>query len=122
MTEKKSKRTFKSKEAEENVRKHQFGQPGGNKQGDPSVAVDQREFYRWAETKATEDELKQYVSDKEKPYARRKFIMTMQAAAEMRDFFELTNQTHGQPKQKIEVDEMPKFNIRFFSNDNDTDE
>lgn len=116
-TKKRKSNEPKTPEAAARKRKHQFGQPDGNKQCSQSVATSQREFYRWVETQATEKELKEYVSDDKKPYARRKFIMTIQAAAEMRDFFDLTNQTHGQPKQQIEVDNVRKLNINIFGDE-----
>ena len=117
-TKKRKSNEPKTPEAAARKRKHQFGQPEGNKQCSQSVATSQREFYRWVETQATEKELKEYVSNDKNPYARRKFIMTIQAAAEMRDFFDLTNQTHGQPKQQIEVDNVRKLNINIFGDEN----
>lgn len=101
----------KSPEAAERERAHQFGQPGGNRTGNPSVAASQREFYRWCETQATEQELKDYVRDSKKPYARRKFVASLQKCETVQDFFDLTNQTHGMPKQVIEETNLPAVNI-----------
>ena len=101
----------KSPEAAERERRHQFGQPEGNKLGDPRKAVNQREFYRWAESKATEEELKAYVQDANNPFARRRFVAALVKCDTVQDFFDLTNQTHGQPKQVIEQTSLPAVNI-----------
>lgn len=105
------KHKFSSEEARERERVHQFGQPNGNKQGDPRTAVNQREFYRWCETVATEDELREYVQDNSKPMARRKFVASLMRCDTVQDFFDLTNQTHGQPKQTIEQTSLPEIKI-----------
>ena len=101
----------KSPEAAERERRHQFGQPEGNKLGDPRKAANQRDFYRWAEGKATEEELKAYVQDTANPYARRRFVAALVKCDTVQDFFELTNQTHGQPKQTIEQTNLPEVQI-----------
>lgn len=101
----------KSPEAAERERKHQFGQPGANPIGNPSTAVNQREFYRWCETKATEEELREYVRDESKPMARRKFVAALVKCETVQDFFDLTNQTHGQPKQVIEQTNLPDVRV-----------
>lgn len=101
----------KSPEAAERERRHQFGQPEGNKQGNPSTAVNQREFYRWCESQATEQELREYVRDESKPMARRKFVAALMGCNTVQDFFDLTNQTHGQPKQVIEQTNLPDVRI-----------
>ena len=88
-----------------------FGAPNGNKRCDPTAAVQQREFYRWVESVATEDELKEYVKDKSNPYVRRLYIMKVQKAASIRDLHDITNQVHGLPKQTIEMAEPPKIEI-----------
>lgn len=98
---------YKSPEAEAREKRHQFGQPEANKQCDPRKAVNQRDFYRWCESQATEQELKEYVKDNTKPYARRKFVAALNQCETVQDFFDLTNQTHGQPKQVIEAVEAP---------------
>lgn len=100
-----------SPEAAERERRHQFGQPEGNKLGDPRKAVNQRDFYRWAESKATEEELKAYAKDTANPYARRKFVAALVKCDTVQDFFDLTNQTHGQPKQVIEQTNLPDVQI-----------
>lgn len=101
----------KSPESAERERRHQFGQPEGNKTCDGHTAASQREFYRWCETKATEDELREYVKDKTKPVARRKFVAALMNCDTVQDFFDLTNQTHGQPKQVIEQTSLPQIEI-----------
>ena len=101
----------KSPEAAERERRHQFGQPEGNKQGNPSTAVNQREFYRWCESQATEQELREYVRDEIKPMARRKFVAALMGCNTVQDFFDLTNQTHGQPKQVIEQTNLPDVRV-----------
>lgn len=101
----------KSQEAAERERRHQFGQPEGNKQGNPSTAVNQREFYRWCESQATEQELREYVRDESKPMARRKFVAALMGCNTVQDFFDLTNQTHGQPKQVIEQTNLPDVRV-----------
>lgn len=100
-----------SPEAADRERRHQFGQPDGNKLGDPRKAVNQRDFYRWAESKATEEELKAYVQDANNPFARRRFVAALVKCDTVQDFFDLTNQTHGQPKQVIEQTSLPAVNI-----------
>lgn len=105
------KHQFKSPEAAERERRHQFGQPEGNKLGDPRKAVNQRDFYRWAESKATEEELKEYVKDANNPFARRRFVAALVKCDTVQDFFDLTNQTHGQPKQVIEQTNLPEVQI-----------
>lgn len=102
---------YTSPEAAERERRHQFGQPDGNKLGDPRKAVNQRDFYRWAESKATEEELKAYVNDANNPFARRRFVAALVKCNTVQDFFDLTNQTHGQPKQVIEQTNLPEVNI-----------
>lgn len=82
---------------------HSFGGPKANRSGNPSTAVAQREFYRWVETQATEDELQAYVRDKTKPLLRRRFIQVFMAAESVKDFCEVTNQTHGKPREDINI-------------------
>jgi len=101
----------KSPEAAERERRHQFGQPEGNKQGNPSTAVNQREFYRWCESQATEQELREYLRDEINPMARRKFVAALMGCNTVQDFFDLTNQTHGQPKQVIEQTNLPDVRV-----------
>ena len=105
------KHQFKSEEARQRERRHQFGQPEGNKLGDPRKAVEQREFYRWAESKATEDEFKAYIQDEKNPFVRRRFMAALVKCDTVQDFFDLTNQTHGQPKQVIEQTNLPEVQI-----------
>ena len=101
----------KSEESRKRESAHWFGQPNGNQVGDPRKAVNQREFYRWCESEATEDELKAYVLDESKPYARRKFVQSLVQCNTVQDFFDLTNQTHGQPKQVVEQTNLPTVEI-----------
>lgn len=108
---------YKTPESEARARAHQFGQPGGNKPGDQSAAVSMRSFYRWVESEATEEELTAYVNDMTKPYVRRKFVAAMTAAETPQDFFDLTNQTHGAPKQVIETVDAPTIIIDLGEDD-----
>ena len=87
----------------------QFGGIRGNPRGNPSTAVAQREFYRWVETQATESELKEYVADKSKPLIRRRFIQVFLKADSVRDFCEVTDQTHGKPNVKVQLEAPPKI-------------
>lgn len=92
----------------------QFGQPGGNPQCPGSVAANQREFYRWVESKATKDELEAYAADESKPALRRNFVAACLNAINQLDprlYFDLTNQTHGLPKQVIEQTTLPEVTI-----------
>lgn len=101
----------KSEESAARERAHQFGQPGGNPRCDGSVAANQRAFYRWCETEATQEELQSYANDTSKPYARRKFVSALTNCQSVGDFFDLTNQTHGLPKQVIEQTSLPEVTI-----------
>lgn len=108
-------RKYKSAESKAREAAHHFGKAGGNPICPQSIAGNQREFYRWAETIATEEELRKYSADKSHPYARRKFVdLLLSPAEDMEDMFALTNQTHGAPKQRIEVQSLPKVSIEFF--------
>lgn len=102
---------YKSPEAAAREKAHQFGQPNGNKPQTGKNAVAMREFYRWCESVATQEELQAYAMDENKPYARRKFVMALTNCAAVQDFFDLTNQTHGMPKQVIEQVEPPTIVI-----------
>lgn len=101
----------KSPEAAAREREHQFGQPNGNKIGDPVKAGSQRAFYAWCEKEATLEELEEYVRDARNPYARRKFVQALKKCQTVQDFFDLTNQTHGMPKQVVEQTDLPRINI-----------
>lgn len=101
----------KSEESAARESAHWFGQPNGNKPCEPSTAASQRAFYRWVETDATEQELSDYVKDTRNPYARRKFVAALQRCDTVQDFFDLTNQTHGMPKQVIEETSLPAIEI-----------
>ncbi len=106
------KHKHKSPESAARESEHWFGKPNGNPIGNPSTAVNQREFYRWAETVATEEELRAYKNDKTKPYTRRHFVELLLTRCEsLQDVFDLTNQTHGQPKQVIEQTNLPLVEI-----------
>lgn len=89
----------------------QFGGPRANTQCAKSVAVNQREFYRWCESKATIEELKEYADDESKPVVRRNFVKALLRCNKIQDYFDLTNQTHGAPKQTVETIETPVVNI-----------
>ena len=94
---------YKSEESKARESAHWFGSDGGNKIGKQSTATDQREFYRWVETKATREELMAYANDESKPQARRMFVNALLKCDRVQDFFDLTNQTHGKPKEQVEV-------------------
>lgn len=107
----------KTPEAAARKREHQFGQPNANRSGNQSAAVAQREFYRWVESQATEQELREYVADTKNPYMRRKFIMAYQEAHDVQDFIAVTNQVHGAPKQVVELQDMPTIECKVFGED-----
>lgn len=94
-----------------------FGQPNGNPRANPSVAVAQREFYRWVETQATEEEIKAYMKDTTKPFARRKFVELYFKSKRVEEVLAVTNQTHGMPKQTIGINEAPEISINFGKNE-----
>ena len=92
----------------------QFGQPGGNPPCQGSVAANQREFYRWVESKASEEELNAYAADTTKPALRRNFVKAVLNTINAGDpglYFDLTNQTHGLPKQTVEQTSLPEVVI-----------
>lgn len=91
----------------------QFGGPRANPQYHQALASNQRTFYRWVETEASIEELQDYVKDKTKPAIRRKFVKAMLDCKKAQDFFDLTNQTHGMPKQQVEVTELPSITINL---------
>lgn len=101
----------KSPEAAAREREHQFGQPNGNKIGDPVKAGSQRAFYAWCEKDATENQLTDYILDDKNPIARRRFAAALLKCNTVQDFFDLTNQTHGMPKQVVEQTDLPRINI-----------
>lgn len=94
---------YKSEESKARESAHWFGSDGGNKIGKQSTATDQREFYRWVETRATRAELLEYANDESKPQSRRMFVSALLKCKRVQDFFDLTNQTHGKPKEQVEV-------------------
>lgn len=91
----------------------QFGGVRGNTPCAHSVATNQRLFYKWVETEASIEELKDYAKDESKPAIRRKFVKAMLDCKKAQDFFDLTNQTHGLPKQQIEITELPTIEINL---------
>lgn len=94
---------YKSEESKARESAHWFGVKGGNEICQKSIATNQREFYRWCETKATEEELLAYLNDKKNPIARKNFVASLLKCNSLHDFFELTNQTHGKPKEQVEI-------------------
>ena len=94
---------YKSEEAKARESAHWFGAKGGNEICQKSIATNQREFYRWCESKATIEELQAYANDESKPAARRMFVKSLLKCEKVQDFFDLTNQTHGKPKEQVEV-------------------
>ena len=103
----------KTPEAEARQRAHQFGQPNGNTP-QYKAGGSMRAFYNWCENVATENELNEYVSNETNPKARRKFVAALMNCTRIQDFFELTNQTHGYPKQIVETQELPPINCEIF--------
>lgn len=103
----KKEHSYKTPEAAEREKRHQFGQPNGNKICPQNIAVNQREFYKWVEQSATLEELNAYADDETKPAIRRNFVRAMLSAKSVAEHFALTNQVHGLPKQSIEVDNKP---------------
>lgn len=102
----------KTAEAASRKRAHQFGQPGANPQGNPGAAVDVRKFLRWAETEATEEELRAYANYKANPFFKRRMCeLLLNKLLDVRDVSEMLNQTHGQPKQVIEQTSLPAIEI-----------
>lgn len=96
-------RIYKSEETKARESAHHFGANGGNKIGNPSAAAKQREFYRWVENVATERDLLDYAADESKPAARRRFVRALFKCKRIQDFFDLTNQIHGKPKEQVEI-------------------
>lgn len=96
-------RNYKSEETKARESAHHFGANGGNKIGNPSAAAKQREFYRWVEMVATEKDLTDYMNDESKPASRRRFVQALLKCERIQDFFDLTNQTHGKPKEQVEI-------------------
>ena len=94
---------YKSEESRAREQAHWFGQPNGNKAMPSAEARSMRDFYRWVESVATQEELEKYVANKANPYARRRFIQAITGTVSLHDFFELTDQTHGKPKEQVEV-------------------
>lgn len=109
----------KTAEAAARVKEHQFGQPNGNRRGDPSAATAQREFYRWVMTKATEEELNAYLRDKSNPMFRRSFIRTWLKSDQVGDYIMVTNQIYGMPRQEVEVQSLPQLNCNVFGVDDE---
>lgn len=109
-------KNYHSEEARQREREHWFGQPNGNKPN-PFLGGSMRTFYQWCESKATEQELREYAMDESKPAARRKFVLALLGCERVQDFFDLTNQTHGQPKQVVEVQELPSIDCKIFGDE-----
>lgn len=105
---------FRSPESQARQEAHRFGAPNGNPICPPQVATQQREFYRWVETRATINDLKAYVEDETKPAARRQFVQCLLKCNKVQDFFDLTNQTHGLPRQEVSISAPDKIEIEFF--------
>lgn len=102
-----------SEEAENRQAETRFGGVRGNPQCHNSMARNQRIFYAWVETEASIEELQAYADDVSKPIIRRNFVKAMLKCKKAQDFFDLTNQTHGLPKQQIEITELPTIEINF---------
>lgn len=124
MTEikKRAKNAPKTPEALERQKKHWFGQPEAN----PHISNNSmRNFYRWVESVATMQELRDYIADKANPYVRRRFIQCFMKCEKVSDFFELTNQTHGYPKSEVQAVQRVEIELTHdvapVDNDNDND-
>lgn len=104
---------YTSDAAREREQAHWFGRKGGNIPGKISDARDQRKFYRWCEAEATEDQLQSYILDESQPLVRRNFVAALLQCKKVQDFFDLTNQTQGLPKQSIELEAPPEITIEF---------
>ena len=94
---------YKSEESRAREQAHWFGQPNGNKAMPSAEARSMRDFYRWVESVATQEELEKYVANKTNPYARHKFIQAIKGTVTLHDFYEHKDQTHGKPKEQVEV-------------------
>lgn len=110
-------------EAEERQRAHLFG-IGQDPRNVNRITM--REFYRWVESEATIEDLKAYVKDKSKPVVRQRFVKAFLDCATIDNFFALTNQTHGYPKQEVAKIDDIRVSIIFDGeveqpNDNGTD-
>lgn len=110
-------RKYKSAESKAREAAHHFGKPGGNPMCPQSIAGNQREFYRWVESIATEKELRDYIADKTHPWSRIHFCELWLNNTELDEVFVMTNQTHGAPKQPIEVQSLPKVECEVFGKD-----
>lgn len=108
---------YKSEAHRESERRHQFGQPDANPTGSPHAAARMRLFYDWCENKATIAELKAYAADENNPATRRRFVQALMKCSRVQDFFDLTNQTHGAPKQVIEVQDLPTIDCKVFGDE-----
>ena len=89
----------------------QFGGPRANPQYHQALASNQRTPYRRVDTAAPIAALQDYAKDKTKPAIRRKFVKAMLDCKKAHDFFDLPNQTHGMPKQQVQVTELPNIAI-----------
>lgn len=74
--------------------------------------MDVRKFLRWAETEATEEELRAYAKDKANPFLKRRTCeLILDKLRSVRDLAEVMNQTHGLPKQVIEQTNLPEVRV-----------
>lgn len=104
-------------EAQARKRSTQFGQPGGNTPAPIAHARAQRDFYKWVESEATEEELRKFMQDETKPYGQRRFIQLYTGTKDLQDMIAVTNQVHGAPKQVVEVQDLPTLNCQVFGKD-----
>ena len=102
-----AKRVYKSAEAEERVKAHQFGQRGGNLPMPQKRATEQREFYHWLMVEATEKEVDAYIKNKSNPAMRIKLCQLFKQSESITDFLNMTNQIYGAPKQQVEIQAIP---------------
>lgn len=104
---------YKSEESRQREQSHWFGAPNGNTPYSLTEARNQRSFYRWCETQATEAELKEYVKNVENPIVRRRFVKALLKCNNVTDYFAMTNQTQGLPRQEITLSAPEQIKIEF---------
>ena len=89
-------------QAQENIRKHQFGQPNGNPRNPGGWKKEDTARYKLEQMlRLSEKELKQVAKDDEAPLFERKLAICI-ANGNWKEIEGMMNQVYGQPKQKIE--------------------
>lgn len=92
-------------------KRHQFGQPEANRSPDNGWGM--RKFYKWVESEATLKDLQDYLTDETNPEVRKRFIRMFLSAADIKDFFQLTNQAHGYPTQEVKAIENLEVSVKL---------